>query len=86
MFFLVAGCASVILSLVARVLDVQLNIRELENIQTCALLYPPSMRLRNIETVSLHQVTRSVFIYLFLRNISTPAGNSDDSFHNLYVS
>ena len=58
---------------VARVLGVQLDIRELEDIQTCALLYPPSMRLRNIETVGdkkcVHGSLPEKYFYLTWRFI-----------------
>ena len=85
MFILFAACAQapVRLSLVARVLGVQPDNRELEDIRNCALLSPPSMGLRKIETVSVHQVTRSVFMDLFLRNISTLAGKANGSFYNV---
>ena len=69
----------------ARVLGVQPESRELEDVCNCALLSPPNMGLGNIETVSVHQVTRSVFIDLFLRNVSTSAGKDDTSFYNLAV-
>ena len=69
----------------ARVLGVQPESRELEDVHNCALLSPPNMGLGNIETVSVHQVTRSVFKDLFLKYISTSTGNGDGSFYNLYV-
>ena len=82
MFILFAACAQapVPLSLVARVLRVQPDSRELDDIRNCALLSPPSMGLKKIETVSVHQVTRSVFMDLFLRNISTLTGKPDACF------
>ena len=75
-FVLLAACAQapVPLSLVARVLGVQPDSRELEYIRNCALLSPPSTGLGNIKTISVHQVTRSVFKDLFLKDVSTSAG------------
>ena len=75
-FSLLAACAQapVPLSLVARVLGVQPDSRELEDVYRCALLSPTSAGLGDIETVSVHQVTRRVFMDLFLRNVSTSAG------------
>ena len=87
MFVLLAACAQapVPLSLVARVLGVQPDSRELDDIRNCALLSPPSMGLRKIETVSVHQVTRSVFMDLFLQDVSTLASKVDGSFYNVSV-
>ena len=78
MFVLLAACAQapVPLSLVARVLGVQPDSRKLEDVYRCALLSSMSAGLGDIETVSVHQVTRSVFKDLFLRNISTSAGKA----------
>ena len=59
-------------------LGVQPDSRELEDVRSCALLSPPSTGLGNIETVSVHQVTRSVFKDLFLKDVSTSAGKTDD--------
>ena len=87
MFIVFAACAQapVPLSLVARVLGVQPDSRELDDIRNCALLSPPSMGLRKIETVSVHQVTRSVFMDLFLQDVSTLASKADGSFYNVSV-
>ena len=77
-FVLLAACAQapVPLSLVARVLGVQPDSRELDDIRNCALLSPLSAGLGDIETVSVHQVTRGVFKDLFLQDVSTSAGKS----------
>ena len=76
MFVLLAACAQapVPLSLVARVLGVPIDSRELEDVLNCALLSPPSRELGNIETVSVHQVTRSVLKDLFLKDTFISAG------------
>ena len=55
-------------------LGVQPDSSELEDVYRCALLSPKSAGLEDIETVSVHQVTRSVFKDLFLWNVSTSAG------------
>ena len=72
-FVLLAACAQapVPLSLVARVLGVQPDSGELEDVCRCALL---SAGWGDIDTVSVHQVTRSVFKDLFLQDVSTSAG------------
>ena len=77
-FVLLAACAQapVPLSLVARVLGVQPDSRELEDVCSCPLLSPLSSGLGDIETVSVHQATRSVFKDLFLKDTSTSAGKS----------
>ena len=76
MFVLLAACAQapVPLSLVARVLGLQPDSRELEDVHSCGLLSLTSAGLGDIETVSVHQVTRCVFKDLFLRNSSTSGG------------
>ena len=77
MFVLLAACAQapVPLSLVARVLGVQQDSRELEDVCSCALLIPQSaVKREEVETVSVHQVTRCVFKDLFLRDTFTSAG------------
>ena len=78
MFLLLAACAQapVPLSLVARMLGVQLDSREMEDVCSCALLTPLSAGLGDSETVSVHQVTRSVFKDLFLQDVSTSPGKS----------
>ena len=78
MFVLLAACAQapVPLSLVARVLGVQPDSRELEDVSSCALLSPMSAGLGDIDTVSVHQVTRSVFKDLFLQDIAASAGKT----------
>ena len=48
--------------------------RELEDVCNCALLSPPSTGVGNIETVSVHQVTRSMFKDLFLKDTFISAG------------
>ena len=48
----------------------------MEDVCNCALLSPLSGGLGDIETVSVHQVTRSVFKDLFLQDISASAGKS----------
>jgi len=77
-FVLLAACAQapVPLSLVARVLGLQPDSRELEDVCSCPLLSPLISGLGEIETLSVHQVTRSVFKDLFLKDISTSAGKS----------
>ena len=76
MFVLLAACAQapVPLSLVARVLGVRQGSNELEEICSCAFLIPQSAVKREVEAVSVHQVTRCVFKDLFLRDTSTSAG------------
>ena len=75
MFVLLAACAQapVPLNLLARMLGVQQGSNELEDVCKCALL-PERVAMGEIETVSVHQVTRSVFKDLFLRDTSTSAG------------
>ena len=80
MFVLLAACAQapVPLSLVARVLGVQPDNRELEDICSCPLLLPPTTVLGDVQIISVHQVTRSVFKEIFLsRNASILAGKAD---------
>ena len=55
-------------------LGVQPDSRELDDIRNCALLSPPSTGLGNIQIVSVHQVTRSVFKELFLKDTFISAG------------
>ena len=76
MFVLLAACAQapVPLSLLARVLGVRQGSNELEDICSCALLIPQSAVKREVETVSVHQVTRCVFKDLFLRDTSASTG------------
>ena len=59
-------------------LEVPIDSRELEDVLNCALLSPPSTLLEKIETVSVHQVTRSVLKDLFLKDTFISAGKSDD--------
>ena len=61
----------------ARVLGVQPDSRELEDVRNCALLSPMSAGSGDIETVTVHQVTRSVLKDLFLQDISTSAGKTN---------
>ena len=79
MFVLLAACAQapVPLSLVARVLGVQPDSRELEDVCSCPLLSPPTTVLGDVQTISVHQVTRSVLKEIFLRgNASVLAGKA----------
>ena len=80
MFVLLAACAQapVPLNLVARVLGVEPDSREIEDIRNCALLSPRSTGLRNIETISVHQVTRSMLKDLFLKDTFISAGKTND--------
>ena len=57
-------------------IGVQPDSIELEDVSSCALLSPMSAGLGDIETVSVHQVTRSVLKDLFLQDVSTSAGKS----------
>ena len=57
-------------------IGVQPDSRELEDVSSCALLSAMSAGLGDIETVSVHQVTRSVLKDLFLQDVSTSAGKS----------
>ena len=57
-------------------LGVQPDSRELDDIRNCALLSPLSAGSGDIETVSVHQVTRGAFKDLFLQDVSTSAGKS----------
>ena len=59
-------------------LGVEPDSRELDDIRDCALLSPPSTGLGNLETVSVHQVTRSVLKDLFLKDTFISAGKTDD--------
>ena len=76
--FAVGALAPVPLSLVAKVLGVQQDGRQLEDIRRCALLSPPSAEFGRIETVSVHHVTRDVLRDLFLMDTSTSAGKSNE--------
>ena len=59
-------------------LGVPIDSRELEDVLNSALLSPLSTGLGNIETVSVHQVTRSVLKDLFLKDTFISAGKTDD--------
>ena len=79
MFVFLATCAQapVPLSLVARVLGVQQDSRELDDVCSCALLSPPTTVLGDVQTISVHQVTRSVLKEIFLnRSASILAGKA----------
>ena len=79
MFFLfaVGAPAPVPLSLVARVLGVQKNSREVKEVRRCALLSRLTKQLGDIETVSVHHVTRDAFQDLFLMGNSTSPGKAN---------
>ena len=62
-------------------LGVRPDSRELDDIRNCALLFPMSAGLGDIETVSVHHVTRSVFKYLFLQDISGKSLKTNVTIH-----